>query len=96
MDALRAQYGEAPNAIRAAREGFQKQVGVPSLELERGGPYILGDRFRAAGILLVSCLDWARLIYGWPLTDALRAYAERANSREAYQRAFRRNFPSSS
>lgn len=87
-------YGEAPNAIRAAREGFQKQVGVASLELERGGPFILGDRFTAADILLVSCLDWARVVYGWPLTDALRAYAERASSREAYRRAFRLNFRS--
>ena len=87
-------YGEAPNAIRAAQEGFQKQVGVASLELERGGPFILGDRFTAADILLVSCLDWARVVYGWPLTDTLRAYAERASSRDAYQRAFRQNFAS--
>ena len=92
-DGLSHLYGEAPNAIRAAREGFQKQVQVASRELETGGPFLLGDGFTAADILLTSCLDWARF-YELPLTDALQAYAERTTSRDAYRRAFSRNYPS--
>ncbi len=85
-------YGEAPNAIAAAREGFAKQVHVAELTLSDGRPYLLGDTFTGADMLLASCVAWAKL-YGLPLTEALESYLKRATSRPAYQRASAVNFP---
>lgn len=83
---LKEFYGEAPNALRAAKEGFQKQVGVADQTLASGGPFILGKVFTGADILLATCLVSAvhREI---PLTAVLRDYMRRTTSREAYQLA---------
>jgi glutathione S-transferase len=87
---LRELYGEAPNAVRAAREGFNKQVAVADQTLSAKGPFILGDSFTGADILLTSCLTWANR-YELPLTEALRDYMHRTTSRKAYQLAFAAN-----
>lgn len=83
---LKEIYGEAPNALRAAKEGFQKQVGVADPTLALGGPFILGKMFTGADILLTTCLTSAvhREI---PLTAVLRDYMRRMTAREAYQLA---------
>ncbi len=83
-------YGEAPNAVRAAREGFKKQVGVADQALARKGPFILGDTFTGADILLTTCLTWADR-YELPLTQVLRDYMQRTTSRDAYRVAFAAN-----
>ena len=87
---LKEIYGEAPNALRAAREGFLKQVGVAAQTLSSHGPFILGKAFTGADILLTTCLTSAvrREI---PLTDVLRDYMKRTTSREAYQLAYQAN-----
>lgn len=77
-------YGEAPNAVRAARESFEKQVQVADQKLGLQGPFILGKTFTGADILLTSCLTWAD-IYSLPLTETLLQYRERITSREAYR-----------
>jgi glutathione S-transferase len=79
-------YGEAPIAARTAREGFQKQVRAADRRLALQGPFILGDVFTGADILLTTCLVWAER-YELPLTDALRDYTRRTTSREAYRLA---------
>jgi glutathione S-transferase len=79
-------YGEAPNAVRAAREGFEKQVRVADRRLAGQGPFILGGVFTGADILLTTCLTWAGR-YELPLTEALRDYVRRTTSREAYRLA---------
>ncbi len=83
---LKEIYGEAPNALHAAKEGFQKQVGVADQRLASSGPFILGNVFTGADILLTTCLVSAvhREI---PLTAVLRDYMRRTTSREAYQLA---------
>lgn len=83
-------YGEAPNAVRAAEEGFEKQVRVADQWLKRDGPFILGETFTGADILLTTCLASAhnRKI---PLTDILQDYTRRVTSREAYQLALAAN-----
>jgi glutathione S-transferase len=83
-------YGEAPNALRVAREGFLKQVGVADQTLSSYGPFLLGKAFTGADILLTTCLTSAvrREI---PLTDVLRDYMKRTTSREAYQLAYQAN-----
>jgi glutathione S-transferase len=87
---LREIYGEAPNALHAAKEGFQKQANVADQTLCSCGPFILGNAFTGADILLTTCLTSAvrREI---PLTGALRDYMKRTTSREAYQRAYQAN-----
>jgi len=88
--ALAGIYGEAPNAVRAAEEGFEKQVRTADHWLARGGPFILGETFTGADILLTTCLTSAhnRKI---PLTDILQDYARRMTSRKAYQLALAAN-----
>ena len=76
-------YGEAPAAVRAAREGFAKQALVADQTLTRRGPFILGASFTGADILLATCLGWAERLEV-PLTATLRDYLERTTSRPAY------------
>ena len=87
---LAALYGEAPAAVRAAREGFAKQVQVADQTLTQQGPFILGASFTGADILLATCLGWAERL-DVPLTATLRDYLERATSRPAYRLAHSAN-----
>lgn len=82
-------YGEAPNALQAAREGFARQAKAAVVRLD-GKPYVLGEHFSGADILLTTCLNGAvrRHI---ELPEALHAYHQRTTAREAYQRAQRLN-----
>jgi len=88
--ALREFYGEARNAVLAAQEGFQKQVRVADQRLALQGPFILGNTFTGADILLSTCLTWADR-FELPLTERLREYMRRTTLREAYRLAFAAN-----
>jgi glutathione S-transferase len=83
-------YGEAPAAVRAAREGFAKQVGVADEAVTQRGPFILGASFTGADILLATCLGWAERLEV-PLTATLRDYLARATARPAYRLAHAAN-----
>ncbi len=83
---LKEIYGEAPNAVRAAFEGFEKQVQVAHLKLAERGPFILGDTFTGADILLTTCIVSGHN-YKLKLSDVLLDYMNRTTSRDAYQRA---------
>ncbi|MCP5057620.1 MAG: glutathione S-transferase family protein [bacterium] len=85
-------YGEAPAALRAAREYFQRQVEVADAALARGDGFLLGSHLTGVDVLLGSCLDWARF-YGETLSETLEAYRLRLAGRSAYQRAVDVNFP---
>ena len=87
---LAATYGEAPNAVAAARAGFEKQARVADHTLESRGPFILGHQFTGADILLASCLSWAERL-ALPLTAALKEYLARATSRPAYRLGYLAN-----
>jgi glutathione S-transferase len=80
---LVAIYGEAPAAVRAAREGFIKQAQVADQTLVQRGPFILGASFTGADILLATCLGWAERL-DVPLTATLRNYLARTTARPAY------------
>lgn len=84
-------YGDAPNALRAARDGFVRQAKAAVARLD-GAPYVLGDAFSGADILFTTCLNGAirRKI---ALPDVLHDYLKRTTAREAYQRALRLNQP---
>jgi glutathione S-transferase len=89
---LRHIYGEAPIANKAAAAYFQKQMRTVERALDAGPPYILGDRFTAADILLSTCVTWA-VHYGVPVADTVAAYNERVIARPAYARARETNAP---
>jgi glutathione S-transferase len=83
---IAAVNGEAPAAVRAAREGFAKQVQVADQALAQRGPFVLGALFTGADILLATCLGWAERLEV-PLTATLRDYLARATARPAYRLA---------
>ncbi len=85
-------YGAAPNAVRAAAEYFEKYVGVAERELADGRPFILGEQFTGADILLSSCLVWAKFL-DLKIEPGLQQYLERNTARPAYRAAFTANFP---
>jgi glutathione S-transferase len=86
-------FGEAPNAVRAAGEYFEKYAGVAERELEDGRPFILGQQFTGADILLSSCLGWANFL-DLQIPPGLQLYFERLSARPAYLAALKANFPS--
>lgn len=86
---LHAIYGEAPNAVKAAKEIFSKQADAAVARLG-AGPYAMGHRFTGADILLTTCLTSAQrreITLPKPLDD----YLALTVSREAYRRAMQFN-----
>jgi len=85
-------YGEAPNALQAARDGFSRQAQAAARRLADAGPYVLGEHFSGADILFTTCLSGA-LRRHIALPDTLQDYLSRTTLRAAYQRALQRNQP---
>ncbi|MGA7763925.1 MAG: glutathione S-transferase family protein [Candidatus Binataceae bacterium] len=90
-DNLKHIYGEAPAAIEAAEKYFLHNLEAMAARVESGGPYLLGDRFSTADILLITCLDWA-VSSEIALPDPFSHYRQRVAQRPAYRAALRRNF----
>lgn len=83
-------YGDAPAAVDAAIESFQKQLRFAEQGLD-GRDYLVGGRFTGADLLLTSCLTWANA-YGVEIADSLQAYTDRMTERDAFKRAAKLNF----
>jgi len=88
-ESLAAIYGEAPNAIAAAKKYFQKQVAVADSHL-RKNQYLVNDKFGIADVFLTTCLVWAESS-GIDLSENLKSYLQRMLERETYQAAKGRN-----
>ncbi len=84
-------YGEAPTAVKGARQYFSHQLGEMERRLTDGRPYLLGDTFLAPDLLLMTCLDWANAI-GIELPKTLSQYRLRIATRPAYGEAMGENF----
>ena len=83
-------YGEAPNAVKAARDCFRQQAQAAAQRLALTGPYVLGERFSGADVLLTTCL--ASAVRGQiELPESLHEYLKRCTAREAYRLAERAN-----
>jgi glutathione S-transferase len=89
---LRHIYGDAPVANDAASAYFEKQMRSVERALHDGRPYLLGDRFSAADILLSTCVGWA-VRYGVPVATQVVGYNNRIMTRDAYLRAVTSNTP---
>jgi glutathione S-transferase len=85
-------YGEAPIAVDAASTYFQTQLRHVVQTLGDGRPYLVGDRFSSADMLLTTCLTWA-VNYGVPVPPLCTDYTARITQRPAYQAALRTNQP---
>jgi glutathione S-transferase len=83
-------YGEAPNAIAAAKDGFNKQVkwAIPRLS---AGNYALGDEFSGVDIMLTTTLDMA-VVFGFELERELEVYRLQQAERPAYKTAIELNY----
>lgn len=86
-------YGEAPNAVRTARECFEKQARAAAVRL--AGPFALGERFCGVDVLLTTCLAGA-IRRDIEVPDVLHRYLERTTTREAYRAALQVNQPQAS
>ena len=88
---LKHLYGEAPAAMDAAKAGFKKQIrwALPRVE---AAPFLVGDEFGGADILMTTCLDWA-VAYGFELDEPFNVYRARHHERPAYVRAVAANKP---
>ncbi|MGB7949285.1 MAG: glutathione S-transferase family protein [Candidatus Binatia bacterium] len=82
-------YGEASNAVKAAKEIFAKQADAAVARLG-AGPYVMDDRFTGADILLTTCLTSARR-REITLPNPLNDYLARTTSREPYRLAMQVN-----
>ena len=83
-------YGEAPAAIETAIAGFNKQIQVVTKHLA-ARPFLLGEHFTGADIMLTSILTWAQN-YGFDLDSTLQTYTAAQTARPAYKRAAKLNF----
>lgn len=66
---------------------FDRVIEVVSSALSKG-PFILGDRFTAADVVVGSQLGWGIMIEKIPETPEIKRYMSLLNGREARQRTF--------
>jgi glutathione S-transferase len=83
-------YGEAPAAIKSSVAYFHAQMRTVEQALESSPPFILGERFTAADILLSTCISWA-VDYRLTMTEPVLAYNARMTARPAYHKALTTN-----
>jgi glutathione S-transferase len=88
---LHAIYGEAPNAVNAAKEIFVQQAAAAAQRLG-AGPYAMGERFTGADILLTTCLASAQR-RDIALPEVLNDYLAGTTVRPAYRRGVEANRP---
>jgi glutathione S-transferase len=85
-------YGEAPVALESAAGYFASQLRHAEQTLRDGRPFLVGERFTTADMLLTTCLTWA-VSYRVPVTAACLTYMERITSRPAYHASVEANRP---
>ena len=84
-EALAAIYGEAPNAITAAKSYFQKHISVAEHRL-KDRKFLIQNKFGVADIFLTTCLVWAEGCQ-IELSNILKEYLSNMTERSGYKRA---------
>lgn len=84
-------YGEAPQAVKAAREYFSDQFDPIVPRIAQANPCLFGERISVADILLTTVIDWAQQIDIDVPRDA-REYCARMMDRSAYKIAAEKAF----
>jgi glutathione S-transferase len=85
-------YGEAPVAVAAARDYFLRSAQEIEQRLADGRPFLLGDDFSGADLLLATCTRWASFV-GIALSEPLARHGAACEARPACREAMQRNFP---
>jgi glutathione S-transferase len=83
-------YGFAPEVCERAAEYFVQQLRHVDVTLSDGRPFLLGDHFTSADILLTTCLEGA-LAYDITLCDNAYPYLDRIRLRPGYKRGHEAN-----
>ncbi len=73
---------------RASSYGDYDAVMDAVAQAVAAGPFLLGDRFTAADVVLGSCLQWGTMMKAVPARPEFTAYLGRLRQRPALQRAF--------
>jgi glutathione S-transferase len=84
-------YGESEVAVEAAGTYFQRSAREMEARISDGRPYLMGEAFMVADLLLKTCLDWAGFVQ-ISLSDTLVAYSAALGDRPAYKAAIEKNF----
>ncbi len=79
-------FGWNPPARSVAWGSYDEMIRVATAGVQPG-PWLLGERFCAADVLLASGLDFGMRFGGIPAEGPLFAYVERAKGRPAWARA---------
>lgn len=90
-EGLPAIYGASEVACKAARAYFLRQAGDIERNFSDGRPYLMGDAFCGADLLLTTCLDWAR-VSQIEVGETLSSFRDRVAERPAYGEAMAVNF----
>lgn len=85
-------YGEAPVASQVAREYFSKMIEAAAVRFGRDRPYLLGDEFTGADLIMMTVLPWARRL-DIALPAVFEVYHDRIADRPTYQAALIANNP---
>ena len=75
MAAASAGYGDYDRVMRTLKAGLER------------GPWLLGEQFTAADVIIGGGIPWAFMNGTIPAEPPFKAYAERIQARPAYQRA---------
>jgi glutathione S-transferase len=78
--------GWTPQPARNGWGSFDLMISTLEQGLQHG-PWLLGDRFSAADVMVGSSVVFMRLFKMLPALPALEAYADRCLARPAYQKA---------
>lgn len=85
-------YGDAPAAIQAAQDYFDRMIGAALPDIAPTGRYLMGDAFSGVDILMTSCLEMAER-FGVETPATLDPYLARVTARPAYIAAKKANTP---
>lgn len=88
MDAM---LEREPGPVQAMGYGSMEMVLDVLAGAVEPGPYLLGDRFTAADVVLGATIHWGMMTGGLPRTPALDAYSDRIAARPAFQRSMKRD-----
>jgi glutathione S-transferase len=72
------------NAV-AAGHGDYERVMASITQALSSGPYLLGDKFSAADVVMGSTLNFATMFGAIPLEGAVKNYVERIKARPAFK-----------
>ncbi|MDZ7627653.1 MAG: glutathione S-transferase family protein [Parvularculaceae bacterium] len=75
----------------AAGHGDYERVFASIAQALSNGPYVLGEKFSAADVVMGSTLNFATLFGAIPLEGPIKAYMERLKARAAFQSMMARN-----